>query len=101
MIEVRKRAPEVTQHKLKIGFLDRNLETVLSLVGRGMPELPRALAKGLLARDKILHRAAADEDLVRTAADREHRFDAVGHEHRDEKPLTVVNGKCKRLHGWM
>jgi hypothetical protein len=65
--EVRKHAPQAAQAKLEVCFLDRNLETLLSLVGRGMPELPRALGKDLLARDKILHRAAADEDLMRKA----------------------------------
>jgi hypothetical protein len=62
--ELRNHAPEAVQRQLKICFLDHNLETLLSLVGNGMPELDTALGKNLLARDKILHRAAADEGQI-------------------------------------
>jgi hypothetical protein len=64
---IRKHAPQAVQAQLEICFLDLNLETLLSLVGHGMPELSRALGKDLLARDRILHKAAADEALVRKA----------------------------------
>lgn len=64
---VQKHAPEAMHAQLEICFLDQNLETLLSLVGHAMPELSLALRKDLMARDKILHRAAADEALVRKA----------------------------------
>lgn len=65
--EIRQRAPGDAQARLQICFLDRNLETLLSLVGRGTHELDDALGKSPLHRDKLLHRAAADEDLVARA----------------------------------
>jgi hypothetical protein len=65
--DIRKRVPEVGQNQLEICFLDRNLETLLALVGSGMPQLSGALGKKRLDRDRILHRAAADEALVRRA----------------------------------
>ena len=49
----------------------------MSLVGHGMPELPQALAKNLLARDKILHKAAAAEELVRKACTEMPTWDAL------------------------
>jgi hypothetical protein len=64
---VRKHAPEVRQSRLEICFLDHNLEALLSLIGDGMPELSRALGKRRLDRDKILQRAAGDENSVRRA----------------------------------
>jgi hypothetical protein len=65
--EVRKHAPQAVQSQLEVCFLDQNLEGLLAIVGHGMPELSRALGKDRLARDKILHKAAADEELVRKA----------------------------------
>lgn len=65
--ELRSHAPEAVQRQLEICFLDHNLETLLSLVGNGMPELDAALGKKRLARDKILHRAAADEGQIHKA----------------------------------
>jgi len=65
--EVRKRAPEPAQHRLDICMLDANLETLLSLIGRGAGGLDDALRKDRLHRDKLLHRAASDEELVRRA----------------------------------
>lgn len=63
-IEIRKHASATVQDKLAICLLDRNLETLLSLVGHGTSALPAALKKELLERDKVLHRAAADQTLV-------------------------------------
>lgn len=65
--EIRKRAPEAAQNQLEICFFDQNLETLLSIVGKGMPELASALGKNLMARDKLLHRAASDSGLVSSA----------------------------------
>jgi len=65
--EVRKRAPEVRHSQLDICFLDHNLETLLALIGDGMPQLGSALGKRRLDRDKILQRAAGDETSVRRA----------------------------------
>jgi hypothetical protein len=65
--EVRKQAPEVRQSQLEICVLDRNLETLLSLIGEGMPQLASALGKRRLDRDKILQRAASDERSVSRA----------------------------------
>lgn len=65
--EVRKQAPEVRHSQLEICFLDRNLETLLSLIGEGMPQLASALGKRRLDRDKILQRAASDERSVSRA----------------------------------
>jgi len=65
--KVRDRAPLAAQSRLQVGFLDRNLETLLSVVGRGAPELDDALGKDRLRRDKILQRAAGDEGLVSRA----------------------------------
>lgn len=65
--DIRKRAPEARQSQLEICFLDHNLETLLSLIGAGMPQLGSALGKRRLDRDKILQRAASDESSVRRA----------------------------------
>ncbi len=65
--EVRKHAAQAQQARLEICFLDRNMETLLSVVGQGMPQLSQALRKDPLERDKILHKAAADEALIRRA----------------------------------
>ena len=65
--EVRKQAPEARHSQLEICFLDRNLETLLSLVGEGMPQLASALGKHRLDRDKILQRAAGDQRSVSRA----------------------------------
>ena len=48
-------------------MLDRNLETLLSVIGRGRRDLDDALSKNRLHRDKILHRAASDEALLARA----------------------------------
>lgn len=50
--EIRQAAHEVGQSQLEICFLDRNLESLLSLIGDGMPQLGSALGKSRLARDK-------------------------------------------------
>lgn len=65
--EIRKRAPDQVQHRLDICMLDANLETLLSLVGHGALGLDEALRKDRLHRDKLLHRAASDDELVRRA----------------------------------
>lgn len=44
-IEVRKLASVHVQSKLEVCLLDRNLETLLSLVGRSMPALPAAVER--------------------------------------------------------
>jgi hypothetical protein len=67
MGEIRKRAPESAQNQLEICFFDQNLETLLSIVGKGMPELASAIGKKPMARDKLLHRAASDSGLISTA----------------------------------
>jgi hypothetical protein len=67
--DVRKRAPDDRQHQLEVCLLDRNLETLLSLLGRGARELDSALGKSRLHRDKILQRAAGDEGLVTRACE--------------------------------
>jgi hypothetical protein len=65
--EVRKRVPDHGQAHLEVCLLDRNLETLLALIGRGVRELDEALSKSLLDRDKILQRAAGDESMVEKA----------------------------------
>lgn len=65
--EVRKRAPDHGQAKLEVCLLDRNLETLLAVVGHGARELDEALGKSRLERDKLLQRAAGDEGLVEKA----------------------------------
>lgn len=65
--EVRKHAPDHGQAHLDVCLLDRNLETLLSIIGRGVRELDEALDKSLLDRDKILQRAANEESTVQKA----------------------------------
>lgn len=65
--EVRKQAPDRGHARLEICLLDRNLETLLSVIGHGVRELDDALAKNRLHRDKILQRAAGDDALVARA----------------------------------
>jgi hypothetical protein len=65
--EVRKRVPDHGQAHLDVCLLDRNLETLLAIIGRGVRELDEALGKSRLDRDKILQRAAGDESMVHKA----------------------------------
>ncbi|MBC7976014.1 MAG: hypothetical protein H7138_13665 [Myxococcales bacterium] len=60
---IRSGAPSDARTRLDVCFLDRNLETLIALAGRGHPQLKQALGKDLLARDKLLYRAAADDAL--------------------------------------
>jgi hypothetical protein len=65
--EVRKQAPDRGHARLEICLLDRNLETLLSVIEHGVGELDDAIAKSRLHRDKILQRAAGDDALVARA----------------------------------
>lgn len=65
--EVRKRAPERAGNQLEVCLLDRNLETLLAVIGREVRELDDALGKSRLHRDKILQRAAGDASLLAKA----------------------------------
>ncbi|HEX3760062.1 MAG TPA: hypothetical protein VHW23_15205 [Kofleriaceae bacterium] len=58
--KVRKHAPEHGHSRLEVCLLDRNLETLLAVIGHGARELDEALGKSRLERDKILQRAAGD-----------------------------------------
>jgi hypothetical protein len=64
---VRKQAPTEAHAQLEVCFLDRNLETLLAIVGDGARELADALGKSRLDRDKILQRAAGNDGLVARA----------------------------------
>ena len=50
--------------RLTVHFLDRNLETLLEVLGDTSGE------KDIVDRDKLLQRAAADPTLIRRALDR-------------------------------
>jgi hypothetical protein len=65
--EVRKHAPDHGQAQLDVCLLDRNLETLLAIIGRDVRELDEALGKSRLDRDKILQRAAGDESMIARA----------------------------------
>jgi hypothetical protein len=65
--EVRKHAPDHGQTRLDVCLLDRNLETLLAIIGRGVRELDEALGKSRLDRDRILQRAAGDERVIQSA----------------------------------
>jgi hypothetical protein len=67
MTEVREHAPVHGHARLEICLLDRNLESLLAVIGQGVPELDGALAKSRLHRDKILQRAAGDQTLLARA----------------------------------
>lgn len=65
--EVRKHAPDHGQAHLDVCLLDRNLETLLAIIGRGVRELDEALCKSRLDRDKLLQRSAGDETMIARA----------------------------------
>jgi hypothetical protein len=65
--EVRERAPVHGHARLEICLLDRNLESLLSVIGHGVTEIDGALAKSRLHRDKILQRAAGDDAVLARA----------------------------------
>lgn len=65
--EIRRHAPHRGQAHLEVCLLDRNLETLLAILGQGVRELDDALGKSRLDRDKILQRASSDESMVRRA----------------------------------
>lgn len=67
IVEIRKHAPDHGQARLDVCLLDRNLETLLAIIGRGVRELDDALGKSRLDRDKILQRAASDDSMVQRA----------------------------------
>ena len=67
MTAVRSSAPPDCHARLEICLLDRNLETLVGVVGRGAREFGDALNKSRLHRDKLLQRAADDQDLLRRA----------------------------------
>jgi len=62
--EVRRHAPDEGHPRLEVCLVDRNLETLLALIGQGAREVDGALGKSRLDRDKILQRASADESLI-------------------------------------
>ena len=64
---IRKHAPDYAQVRLEVCLLDRNLETLLALVGPGAHGLEGAVRKSPLDRDKILQRAADDPGLATKA----------------------------------
>src|SRR3954468_22138686 len=66
-IEIRRLLPDHGKPRLRVCLLDRNLESLLVMFGRGASGVDAAIGKDRLARDKVLQRAAADVGIVTAA----------------------------------